>query len=196
MTTHPTPVGETPQQRAQRFERDALAHRGRMYAEALRLTRNPADAEDLLQDTYASAFRSFHQFAPGTNLRAWLYRILKNTHINAYRKRKAEPPHASLRDVEDWQLARAASHTSTGLPSAESQVLDAMADPDVSHALAHIPDDFRTVVLLADVEGLQYSEIAHLIGVPHGTVNSRLHRGRRRLRTLLKDHPTRRRETR
>ncbi|MFJ6701116.1 sigma-70 family RNA polymerase sigma factor [Streptomyces sp. NPDC091272] len=192
MTTTPnttTTPAETDEQRARRFEREALSHHSPLYARAMRLTRNAADAEDLVQETYTRAYRSFHQFRPGTNLGGWLSRILTNTHFTAHRKRRHEPGLTAMPEVDDWQLARSASHTSTGLPSAEAQFLDRIPDPEVSRAMRAIPDDFRTVVYLADVEGLPYQEIASLIGIPHGTVNSRLHRGRRRLRSLLQDRP-------
>ncbi|MFD5147435.1 sigma-70 family RNA polymerase sigma factor [Streptomyces sp. NPDC058401] len=179
---------ETDEDRSIRFERDAVGHRPLLYAHATRLTRNPADAEDLVQETYVRAYRSFHQFRPGTNLRAWLLRILTNVFLTDYRKRQVGPRFAHTPDVEDWQLASVASHTSGGLPSAESQVMDRIPDPVVSEALRAIPGDFRTVVYLADVEGLPYEEIAELVGIPSGTVNSRLHRGRKRLRTLLDGH--------
>lgn len=179
---------ETDEQRSTRFERDAVGYRPLLYAHATRLTRNPADAEDLVQETYTRAYRSFHQFRPGTNLRAWLLRILTNVFLTDYRKQQGGPRFAYTPDIEDWQLASAASHTSRGLPSAESQVMDRIADPVISEALRAIPCAFRTVVYLADVEGLPYEEIASLVGIPYGTVNSRLHRGRRRLRTLLDGH--------
>ncbi|MEV7522684.1 sigma-70 family RNA polymerase sigma factor [Streptomyces sp. NPDC091371] len=181
-------AAETDEQRSARFERDALGHRKLLYAHAVRLTRNSADAEDLVQETFARAYRSFHQFRPGTNLRAWLLRILTNAFLSDYRKQRAEPRFAHASDIEDWQLAGAASHTSGGLPSAECQVMDRIPDPVVSEALRAIPGDFRTVVYLADVEGMPYEEIAALVGIPNGTVNSRLHRGRRRLRVLLDGH--------
>lgn len=187
-TTTTVLAAETDEQRSTRFERDAVGYRTLLYAHASRLTRNPADAEDLVQETYTRAYRSFHQFRPGTNLRAWLLRILTNTFLTDYRKQQVGPRFAHTSDIEDWQLASAASHTSRGLPSAESQVMDRIPDPVISEALQAIPCDFRTVVYLADVEGLPYEEIAALVGIPNGTVNSRLHRGRRRLRTLLDGH--------
>ncbi|WP_424217501.1 sigma-70 family RNA polymerase sigma factor (plasmid) [Streptomyces sp. BI20] len=182
---------ETAAQRTARFERDALCLRPVLYIQAMRLSRHPADAEDLVQETFTKAFRHFESFRPGTNMRAWLGRILLNTYLTTYRRRQHEPQHTSLSDVEDWQYANVASHTARGLPSAEDQVLRAIPDPEVDAALRAIPPEFRDVVLLADVEGLPYAEIAGLIGIPHGTVNSRLHRGRRRLRTLLDGHHAR-----
>jgi RNA polymerase sigma-70 factor (ECF subfamily) len=152
------------------------------------MTRNPQDAEDLVQEAFAKAFAAFHQFKPGTNLKAWLYRILTNTFINSYRKKQREPQQQMTEEVEDWQLARAETHTSSGLKSAEAEALERLPDSDVKDALQQLPDDFRMAVYLADVEGFAYKEIAEIMETPVGTVMSRLHRGRRMLRDLLSDY--------
>lgn len=168
----------------ERFEREALPLLPNLYSAALRMTRNPADAEDLVQETYLRAFRGFGGFEEGTNLRAWMYRILTNTFINAYRKRQREPVTVTDEDVQDWYLYDKLGEAGVEA-SAESAVLERLPDEDVQRALEALPDGFRLAVLLADVEGFSYKEIAEIMGIPIGTVMSRLHRGRKALEKAL-----------
>ncbi len=156
---------ESAEQRRKRFEDDALQYMNQLYSAALRYTKNPADAQDLVQDTYAKAYVSFHQFEPGTNLKAWLYRILTTTFINTYRKDQRRPQ-LSDKELEDWQIADASSHTSDQGKSAEDVALEQLPDSDIKRALAEIPEEFRIAVYLADVEGFSYKEIAEIVGVP------------------------------
>jgi RNA polymerase sigma-70 factor, ECF subfamily len=180
-------LAETPSQRTARFERDALPYLGQMYPKALRMTRNPVDAEDLVQETFTRAYASFEQFEPGTNLGAWLYRILVNSFFSSCRKRQRELQQAPLGRIQDCQLANAAAYPCSAL-SAEDEFLIHVSDDDVLRALRQLPDASRAVVCLADVEGYTYREIADLVGAPIGTVMSRLHRGRRQLREHLRDY--------
>lgn len=166
-----------------RFERDVVPELGQLYSAALRMTRNRADAEDLVQETSAKAFAAFHQFRPGTNLRAWLHRILTNAFINAYRIRRREPQQAVSGELQEWQIPL--DPLRPGPRSAEVEALDRMSDSDVFRALRDLPEEFRVAVYLADVEGYAYKEIASIMEVPIGTVMSRLHRGRNRLRVAL-----------
>ncbi len=158
-----------------------------LYSAALRMTRNPADAEDLMQETYLKAYRAFDSFTEGTNLKAWLYRILTNTFINTYRARKRRPEEQELDDVEDFFLYRRLGGLEAAQAgrSAEDELLDWFTDTEVKEALESLPEQFRIAVLLADVEGFSYKEIADILDIPIGTVMSRLHRGRRGLQKRL-----------
>jgi RNA polymerase sigma-70 factor (ECF subfamily) len=158
-----------------------------LYSAALRMTRNPADAEDLVQETYLKAYRGFDSFTDGTNLKAWLYRILTNTFINTYRSRKRRPEEQELDDAEDFYLYRRLGGIEAARMgrSAEDEMFDWFTDTEVKEALESLPEQFRIAVLLADVEGFSYKEIADILDIPIGTVMSRLHRGRRGLQKRL-----------
>ena len=181
----PGPAAETPQQRAGRFEREMFRYRAQLYSVAWRLTRNRADADDLVQETFTRAYAAFGRFEPGTHAKAWLYRILTNTFISGCRKRKHEPQPALTSDLRSWQLARAVYPPPAGLRSADTEVLDRLADPRLQRAFHQLSGQFRTAVYLADIEGYDLKEIADIMGTPIGTVKSRIHRARRQLRALL-----------
>lgn len=174
-------------QKQRLFEEQALPLLDQLYGGAMRLTRNPQDAEDLIQETYLKAYSNFDSFKQGTNLKAWLYRIMTNTYINSYRKAKRRPMESSADELSDFQLYTTAGHDSTGLESAEVEALKQMPDSEISEAMNDLPEDYRMVVYYADVVGLAYKEIAEVMGTPLGTVMSRLHRGRKLLRAALKD---------
>jgi RNA polymerase sigma-70 factor (ECF subfamily) len=171
------------------FEEQAIPFMDQLYAAGLRMTRNPSDAADLVQETFAKAYAAFGQFQQGTNLKAWLYRILTNTFINSYRKKQRDPYQGTIDDLEDWQLGGAESMTQgRSTRSAEAEAIDHLPDSAVKDALQAVPEDFRMAVYFADVEGFSYQEIADIMKTPVGTVMSRLHRGRRLLRDLLAEY--------
>ena len=171
------------------FEAQAIPFMDQLYAAGLRMTRNPSDAADLVQETFVKAFAAFAQFQQGTNLKAWLYRILTNTFINSYRKKQRDPYQGTIDELEDWQLGGAESVTQgRATRSAEAEAIDHLPDSAVKDALQAIPEDFRMAVYFADVEGFSYQEIADIMKTPVGTVMSRLHRGRRMLRDLLSEY--------
>ena len=176
----------TDEERRVVFTRDALPYLDQLYSAALRYTRNPADAEDLVQEAFAKAYSAFHQFEPGSNLKAWLYRILTNTYINAYRKEQRRPREISADANEEFSLYDRIIHR-TAKP-AEVEVLEHLTDDEVKQALSELPEQFRIAVYLADVEGFRYAEIADIMGTPIGTVMSRLHRGRAALQKALYDY--------
>jgi RNA polymerase sigma-70 factor (ECF subfamily) len=185
----------TDAQRREIFARDALPYLDQLYSAALRYTRNPSDAEDLVQEAYAKAYSAFHQFQPGTNLRAWLYRILTNTYINSYRKQQRQPQEVSADgdwDSEDGEFSLYDRIAGASQAPAELEVLRRLADDEVKQALADLPEQFRMAVYLADVEGFSYAEIAEIMGTPIGTVMSRLHRGRAALHRALYEYAAQR----
>lgn len=172
----------------QRFQDEALPLLDSLYAAALRMTRNPADADDLVQETMLRAYRAFDRFEPGTNLKAWLFRILTNAYINVYRKRQREPKKLSQDEVEDFDLYRELKdHDPHFTATPESIVLDSLVDSDILDAIEALPEQFRLAVILSDVEGFSYAEMAQIMDVPMGTVMSRLHRGRKALQRALWD---------
>jgi RNA polymerase sigma-70 factor (ECF subfamily) len=170
------------------FEQQAIPLMSQLYGAALRWTRNPSDAEDLVQETYAKAFKAWGQYQQDTNLKAWLYRIMTNTHINFYNKRAKDPYRGGLDDLEDWQVGDAESVTASSTRSAEAEAIDNLPSEAIRKALAEIPEEFRMVVYYAVVDGLPYAEIADIMGTPVGTVMSRLHRGKKLLKKLLADY--------
>lgn len=185
--TTPDASAETDAQLLERFETDALPLLDQLYGAALGMTRNPADAQDLVQETYMKAYRAFRSFKPGTNLKAWMYRILTNTYISQYRKAQRRPSESSADEMTDWQVAESASHDAVGLESAEVEALKRIPDERIRKAFEDLPEDYRMVVYNADVEGMAYKEIAEVLDIPIGTVMSRLSRGRKLLRASLKD---------
>ena len=173
--------------RVREFEELALPYTKLLFGAALNKTKNYSDAEDLVQETFAKAFRSWHQFEKGTNLRAWLVKILENTYINMYNKKAKQIGQDSLSEMEDFQLGEATSLTARSNRSAELEALDRVASKDVREALQNLGEEFRMVVYYAIVEGLSYSEISEVMGTPMGTVMSRLHRGKKALHESLKE---------
>jgi RNA polymerase sigma-70 factor (ECF subfamily) len=184
LTTMTTDMDE----RRTQFVEQAMPLIDSLYGHAMNLTRNPADANDLVQETYLKAFAAFDSFEQGTNIKAWLHRILKNTFINQYRKQQNHPFEGALEELEDWQLGDAESRTATSSRSAEAEAIDHLPASAVKDALQSIPEEFRVAVFLADVEGYSYQEIADIMETPTGTVMSRLHRGRRLLREMLGEY--------
>lgn len=169
------------------FAADAMEYSKQLYAAAMRMTRNPADAEDLVQETFLKAYRAYDSFTAGTNLKAWLYRILTNTYINKYRKAARRPDEVDLGDVEDLYLYRriGSEESAEASRTTEDRVLDGLVESDIKRAVESLPENFRIPVLLADLEGLSYQEIADILEIPIGTVMSRLHRGRKAMQKTL-----------
>ena len=176
------------------FERDAMQYTRQLYTAAMRVTRNPSDAEDLLQETFLKAYRAYHTFEAGTNLKAWLYRILTNTYINKYRKESRRPSEVDLGSVEDLYLYRriGSEESAEAARTTEDRVLDGLVESDIKAAVESLPVNFRLPVLLADLEGFAYKEIAEIVNIPVGTVMSRLHRGRKAMQKALWDYAAKR----
>lgn len=180
------PAAELSEDDKRRFQEEALPLLDSLYGGALRMTRNPADAEDLIQETMLRAYRSFDRFEPGTNLKAWLFRIMTNAYINTYRKKQREPQKVSQDEVEDFDLYRELKdHDPQFSVTPETIVLDGLVDSDITDAIEDLPEQFRLAVILSDVEGFSYAEMAEIMDVPMGTVMSRLHRGRKALQKRL-----------
>lgn len=169
------------------FEQEALQFTRQLYSAAMRMTRNPADAEDLVQETLLKAYRAYDTFQEGTNLKAWLYRILTNTFINKYRKESRRPTEVDLGEVEDLYLYRrvGSEESAEAARTTEDRVLDGLVESDIKKAVEELPESFRMAVLLADLEGFSYKEIAEILDIPIGTVMSRLHRGRKAMQARL-----------
>ena len=184
-TREPAPQELSQEDRDRLFAEQAIPLIDQLFGAALGMTRNRADAEDLVQETFMKAYTKFYQYQQGTNIKAWLYRILTNTYITHYRKAQRSPKRSGGEEVEDWQLAAAASHDEKGLVSAEAEALDNIPSSELRTALESLSEDQRVVVLLSDVEGFAYKEIADMLDIPIGTVMSRLHRGRKNLREGL-----------
>ncbi len=176
------------------FERDAMQYARQLYSAAMRMTRNPADAEDLVQETFLKAYRAYHTFEEGTNLKAWLYRILTNTYINKYRKESRRPSEVDLGTVEDLYLYRniGSEESAEAARTTEDRVLDGLVEADIKKAVEDLPENFRLPVLLADLEGFSYKEIADILDIPIGTVMSRLHRGRKAMQKSLWEYAVKR----
>ena len=172
------------------FANEAMQYAGQLYNAALRMTRNRSDAEDLVQETYLRAYRGYGGFEDGTNLRAWLFRILTNTYINSYRAKQRRPQETELNDVEDLYLYRRISNVKSASRSAEDTLFEMFTDDEVKSALESLPESFRLPVLLADVQEFSYKEIAEMLDIPIGTVMSRLHRGRKAMQKALIDFAT------
>ncbi|MEO8323850.1 MAG: sigma-70 family RNA polymerase sigma factor [Actinomycetota bacterium] len=180
------PAAELSEDDKRRFQEEALPLLDSLYGGALRMTRNPADAEDLIQETMLRAYRSFDRFEPGTNLKAWLFRIMTNAYINTYRKKQREPQKVSQDEVEDFDLYRELKdHDPQFSITPETIVLDGLVDSDITDAIEDLPEQFRLAVVLSDIEGFSYAEMAEIMDVPMGTVMSRLHRGRKALQKRL-----------
>ena len=187
-TTHRLLLMKDKSVKLRSFEEQALPLMPQLFGAALRWTRNPSDAEDLVQETFAKAFAAWDKFEQGTNLKAWLFRIMTNTHINLYNKRSKDQAKTALDDLEDWQIGGGESLTSVTTRSAEAVALDNMPATVIRNAMDQLPEEFRMVVYYAVVEGLPYAEIAEVMDTPVGTVMSRLHRGKKMLRTLLHEY--------